>query len=268
MSLCKKHGALGAAVTGSSDVKIEGKRAIRVGDAGVYPCLCKSWSAETGSASVLVNGKPIHREKDRTSGGVLATYSETVLVAGANPWARPPKKENCKGLLAKMRRLLMGVGDRQGKNKGLYRRFMDLRLDRRKLYLAEQELKKRGKFNPNNPGIESWTGHQNAMKEKFEELERTYDDWLGSNCECGDQPDDDCGALAAMAKEVVEVGIPDAPDSVLGPPTLELAPWVKKLGGRIVDGVLLVPAAVGSGLLGILQFVAFVLGIELKVERT
>jgi uncharacterized Zn-binding protein involved in type VI secretion len=85
---CAPHTVQGAAVTGSPDVKVdhENKPALRVGDHGRHKKCCKdnTWEAVTGSSSVFINGKKAFREGDQTKhcGGVgkLLTGSTTVFV--------------------------------------------------------------------------------------------------------------------------------------------------------------------------------------------
>jgi uncharacterized Zn-binding protein involved in type VI secretion len=64
-SSCGPSGS-GPAVTGSSNILINGRGALRVGDIGVTPSCCESrqWSAEGGAPSVLFNGRRAHRRGD------------------------------------------------------------------------------------------------------------------------------------------------------------------------------------------------------------
>ncbi|MBI4890142.1 MAG: hypothetical protein HY821_05915 [Acidobacteria bacterium] len=63
---CCTHAAIGPAVEGSQNVIVNSLPALRVGDAGVHSTCCgpNTWLAKTGSSTVLVNGRRIHRLKD------------------------------------------------------------------------------------------------------------------------------------------------------------------------------------------------------------
>ena len=60
------HVATGPAVAGSSNVLVNSRPAIRVGDPGIHAACCgpNKWNAKTGSASVLINSRPAHRLGD------------------------------------------------------------------------------------------------------------------------------------------------------------------------------------------------------------
>lgn len=60
------HPAVGPAVSGSPNVNINGRAALRVGDKGVHAACCgpNTWEAVTGSSGVFINGKPAHRLRD------------------------------------------------------------------------------------------------------------------------------------------------------------------------------------------------------------
>lgn len=60
------HPAIGPAIVGSPNVNINGRPALRVGDAGIHTACCGTnrWIATTGSATVLINGRPAHRKDD------------------------------------------------------------------------------------------------------------------------------------------------------------------------------------------------------------
>jgi uncharacterized Zn-binding protein involved in type VI secretion len=62
------------AVTGSDNVVVNSRRALRVTDTG------KSWKATKGAAHVLINGKQAFRVDDPTVGGKLVEGSPNVLV--------------------------------------------------------------------------------------------------------------------------------------------------------------------------------------------
>jgi uncharacterized Zn-binding protein involved in type VI secretion len=81
------HAATGPAVSGSPDVRVNRKPALRVGDKGVHPCCgANLWTAVEGSATVFVNGRPAHRVGDATKHcggrGKLTEGSENVYVGG------------------------------------------------------------------------------------------------------------------------------------------------------------------------------------------
>lgn len=60
------HDVSGGAQQGSPDVFINGKAALRVGDAGKHATCCgpNTWTAATGAAAVYFNGKKVHRLGD------------------------------------------------------------------------------------------------------------------------------------------------------------------------------------------------------------
>lgn len=68
------HPATGPAVSGSPDVMINNRPAVRVGDSGVHAVCCagNTWKAQMGSNTVFINGKAAHRQNDMTQhcGGV------------------------------------------------------------------------------------------------------------------------------------------------------------------------------------------------------
>ncbi len=80
------HSAVGPAITGSGDVIVNYKPALRVGDRGIHSACCgaNTWQALTGSATVLINHQPAHRigDQDQHCGGVgqLIEGSTDVLV--------------------------------------------------------------------------------------------------------------------------------------------------------------------------------------------
>lgn len=82
------HGVIGPAVSGSPNVKVNGKPALRVGDPGVHAACCgpNQWKAAKGSSTVFINGLPAHRKGDMTAhcGGVgnLIEGSPDVIVGG------------------------------------------------------------------------------------------------------------------------------------------------------------------------------------------
>ena len=84
------HPVTGPAVTGSPDVIINGKPALRVGDNGVHSTCCgaNTWQTVAGSATVFINGRPAVRLGDATQhcGGAGKTIegSPDVLIGDDN----------------------------------------------------------------------------------------------------------------------------------------------------------------------------------------
>lgn len=80
------HSVTGPAVSGSADVLVNNKPALRLGDSGVHSTCCgpNTWKSVAGSATVLINGKPAHRLGDATQHcggpGKLIEGSSDVLV--------------------------------------------------------------------------------------------------------------------------------------------------------------------------------------------
>ena len=80
------HPGVGPAILGSPDVLIDTMPALRVDDIGIHAACCgpNMWTAKTGSATVLINGKMAHRfgDVDQHCGGVgmLIEGSPDVLV--------------------------------------------------------------------------------------------------------------------------------------------------------------------------------------------
>ncbi len=62
------HNVTGQAVSGSPNVIVNGKPALRVDDVGIHaPCCGQNvWTAKEGSATVFINGKPAFRKGDIT----------------------------------------------------------------------------------------------------------------------------------------------------------------------------------------------------------
>ncbi len=62
------HTSQGRAIGGSTDVMVNGKAALRVTDTGVHnmtPCCGPNmWTAQVGSATVIINNLPAHRKGD------------------------------------------------------------------------------------------------------------------------------------------------------------------------------------------------------------
>ncbi len=91
------HGVIGPAVTGSQDVLINGRPALRVGDPGIHAACCgpNQWTAVQGSPDVFINGKPAHRlgDADQHCGGLgrMIEGSPDVLInEGGGASAAPP----------------------------------------------------------------------------------------------------------------------------------------------------------------------------------
>jgi uncharacterized Zn-binding protein involved in type VI secretion len=82
------HAVIGPAIAGSTDVNVNKRPALRVGDPGQHAACCKAntWSAAKGSGTVFINGKPAHRLGDDTlhcgGKGQLVEGSNNVLVGG------------------------------------------------------------------------------------------------------------------------------------------------------------------------------------------
>lgn len=80
------HTAIGPAISGSADVFVNGRPALRVQDTGIHAACCgpNIWTAVAGSATVFINGRPAHRMSDATqhcSGrGKLIEGSPDVIV--------------------------------------------------------------------------------------------------------------------------------------------------------------------------------------------
>jgi uncharacterized Zn-binding protein involved in type VI secretion len=66
---CCSHNVTGPAVSGSPDVFIDGKPALRVGDPGVHSACCgpNTWVTVAGSSKVLINDIPAVRLGDATA---------------------------------------------------------------------------------------------------------------------------------------------------------------------------------------------------------
>lgn len=65
---CCAHEAEGPATSGSADVLVGDRPALRVGDVGVHDACCgpNTWIAAAGAPTVLVNDRPAHRAGDAT----------------------------------------------------------------------------------------------------------------------------------------------------------------------------------------------------------
>jgi uncharacterized Zn-binding protein involved in type VI secretion len=82
------HVCIGPAIAGSPNVLVNGLPALRVDDPGLHAACCgpNTWKAQTGSATVKINGKAAHRlgDADQHCGGMgwLIEGSPTVIVGG------------------------------------------------------------------------------------------------------------------------------------------------------------------------------------------
>jgi len=80
------HEVMGPAITGSANVLINHRPALRVGDRGVHAGCCgpNTWHAKHGAVSVLINNRPAHRINDDVEhcggDGTLIQGSANVLV--------------------------------------------------------------------------------------------------------------------------------------------------------------------------------------------
>jgi len=83
------HPVSGPGVSGSPDVLVNSRPALRATDKGIHGACCagNKWTALLGSPSVFINGKPAHRSGDLTvhCGGIgrLVEGSDDVIVGGA-----------------------------------------------------------------------------------------------------------------------------------------------------------------------------------------
>lgn len=82
------HHVKGPAITGSPDVSVNGKPALRTTDKGVHAPCCgpNMWVATKGSTTVFINFLPAHRKGDMTTHcggpGQLIQGSPDVIVGG------------------------------------------------------------------------------------------------------------------------------------------------------------------------------------------
>lgn len=85
---CKScpHAVTGPAVSGSPDVIINGKPALRLGDTGIHATCCgaNTWQTVAGSATVFINGRPAVRQGDKSQhcggAGTVTEGSPDVLI--------------------------------------------------------------------------------------------------------------------------------------------------------------------------------------------
>lgn len=89
------HEVKGPVTAGSSNVLVNSRPAVRVGDRGIHAKCCGTnrWTARAGAPRVLINGKSAHRRGDATlhCGGIGATItgSSDVLIGDFVGSARP-----------------------------------------------------------------------------------------------------------------------------------------------------------------------------------
>jgi len=82
------HHCIGPAISGSPDVMVNFRPAIRVTDPGVHAACCgpNMWKALTGSSVVMINGLKAHRkdDQDQHCGGIgkMIQGSEDVITGG------------------------------------------------------------------------------------------------------------------------------------------------------------------------------------------
>jgi uncharacterized Zn-binding protein involved in type VI secretion len=82
------HKCIGPAQTGSPDVEVNGRPALRVTDSGVHSRCCRAntWVAIQGSSTVFINNLEAHRmgDADQHCGGpgYMIEGSNNVLVGG------------------------------------------------------------------------------------------------------------------------------------------------------------------------------------------
>ena len=82
------HTCVGPAITGSPNVLVNSRPAVRVTDKGIHSACCgpNSWVATQGSTSVIFNNLQAHRKTDKTThcGGMGKTIqgSANVIVGG------------------------------------------------------------------------------------------------------------------------------------------------------------------------------------------
>jgi hypothetical protein len=93
------HPAIGPAISGSPDVNVNRRPALRVDDVGIHMACCgtNTWTAKQGAPTVFINGKAAHRMNDmgQSCGGVtkLIEGSPNVIVgdaAGGGGGVGPP----------------------------------------------------------------------------------------------------------------------------------------------------------------------------------
>ena len=85
---CCSHSVKGPGVKGSTNILVNGKEPLRIGDPGVHSACCgpNTWKVAAGSSSVFFNNIPAARFKNKTvhCGGVgtLIQGSDNVITGG------------------------------------------------------------------------------------------------------------------------------------------------------------------------------------------
>jgi uncharacterized Zn-binding protein involved in type VI secretion len=96
------HPTVGPAISGSADVFVNGRPALRVDDVGIHAACCgpNQWRAQEGSSTVFINGKPAHRVDDHVQhcggAGQLVEGSDNVIVGGPPTAVGQPASANGK----------------------------------------------------------------------------------------------------------------------------------------------------------------------------
>jgi len=84
------HPAVGPGIVGSSEVLLDGRPVMRVGDVGIHAACCgpNMWRVVEGDPSVLINGRPAARIGDKTQhcggSGKLIEGSPTLVIPGGS----------------------------------------------------------------------------------------------------------------------------------------------------------------------------------------
>ncbi len=83
------HPTIGPGVTGSANVLVNSRPALRVDDKGIHAACCgpNQWRAQQGSETVFINGRAAHRLGDATQHcggrGFLVEGSHNVITGGS-----------------------------------------------------------------------------------------------------------------------------------------------------------------------------------------
>lgn len=84
------HSCIGPATSGSGDVMVNGKNALRIDDVGVHSSCCgaNTWIATAGAPGVFINGRKAHRlgdaQKHCGGNGKLVEGSPNVIIGDYN----------------------------------------------------------------------------------------------------------------------------------------------------------------------------------------
>ncbi len=82
------HPCVGPAISGSPNVLVNGRPALRIQDPGIHAACCgpNTWNAQQGSGTVFINNKASHRLGDAVKHcggmGTLIEGSNNVMVGG------------------------------------------------------------------------------------------------------------------------------------------------------------------------------------------